>query len=167
MRQEPIDLYHVHDYFTVSPDEPEDDVANANENVGIEFGYGRPDVGEFELEDEEFRETLGEFLEEAWPIDRSLRAGVIEEAGEDWRDFEDEGEGDDEGEAEGESAEQRVDGDETTNTDTAVAVEEDGTNTNVDTPMAPAAEGESPTRRVPGSITTDDAVSRAPEARID
>ncbi|KAM0710464.1 hypothetical protein Q7P35_002827 [Cladosporium inversicolor] len=166
VRNEPIDLYHLHDYFTVSPDEPEDDVADANENVGIEFGYGRPNLGEFEFEDEEFGVAMQEFLEEVWPVDRSLRVNdeESEEIGEDERICEDEDGADDEGEAEGEDK-QRVDGDETTNTDTTTTAEEDDTQTNVDTLIAPAAEGEPPTQRVPGSITTDNAVSRAPGAR--
>jgi len=63
---DPIDLYRLHARFTPT-DEPEDDVADANANVGYDFGYGRPDLGEYEFEDEETREYLEEYLEMFWP----------------------------------------------------------------------------------------------------
>jgi hypothetical protein len=49
MNNEPVDIYRLHNYF-VTTDEREDDVADANEEVGAAFGYGP--VGSGEVEDE-------------------------------------------------------------------------------------------------------------------
>lgn len=81
---EPLDFYRSHAEFTRT-DEPRDYVAQANDNVGFEFGYGRPDLGEYEFVDEETRAEIEEFLNWAWP--EVLRV----------RDYESEGEGEGEG----------------------------------------------------------------------
>lgn len=107
---DPIDLYRLHDYFTPT-DEPEDDVADANQNVGYDFGYDRPDLGEYEFVDEEMREYLEGYLEMFWPGPELLWVREYESpVGSDV-----EGEDEDEGENENESGtvedEQQVGGD--------------------------------------------------------
>jgi hypothetical protein len=70
VNNQPIDLYRLHDYFILT-DEPEDDVADANEEVGLAFGYQSGDGGhargEIEGENVE-RDAIEEFLDSTWPI---------------------------------------------------------------------------------------------------
>jgi hypothetical protein len=71
VNNQPIDLYRLHDYFVLT-DEPEDDVADANEEVGLAFGYQSGDGGhargEIEGENVE-RDAIEEFLDSTWPIE--------------------------------------------------------------------------------------------------
>ena len=121
---EPLDFYRFHADFTRT-DEPRDYVAQANDNVGFEFGYGRPDLGEYEFADEATRAEIEEFLNWAWP--EVLRV----------RDYESEGEsGDDEDKDENQSGsdedEQQVGGD----------VDGDGVRTDTDSTITTAGSGE-------------------------
>lgn len=154
---EPIDLYRLHDYFTTT-DEPEDDVADENYNVGWEFGYGRPDIRNYVFENEEVRAAAEQYLRDFWPVERSFGDDESE------RDCGDGDGDDDEGERGGE--EQGAGGDGIggrlwTNTDTitaagasaagASAIEEEESSTisrytNPDTFVAPTP-ANTPTQR--------------------
>ena len=116
---EPLDFYRFHADFTRT-DEPRDYVAQANDNVGFEFGYGRPDLGEYEFADEATRAEIEEFLNWAWP--EVLRV----------RDYESEGEGEDENESGSNEDEQQVGGD----------IDGDGVRTDTDSTNTTAGSGE-------------------------
>jgi hypothetical protein len=81
VNNQPIDLYRLHDYF-VPTDEPEDDVADANEEVGLAFGYQSGDGGhargEIEGENVE-RDAIEEFLDSTWPMMRQQRLTKLSE----------------------------------------------------------------------------------------
>jgi hypothetical protein len=74
VNNQPIDLYRLHDYFILT-DEPEDDVADANDEVGLAFGYqlgeGGHARGEIEGEHVE-RDAIEEFLDGTWPNDVAM-----------------------------------------------------------------------------------------------
>jgi hypothetical protein len=81
VNNQPIDLYRLHDYFVLT-DEPEDDVADANEEVGLAFGYQSGDGGhargEIEGENVE-RDAIEEFLDSTWPMMRQQRLTKLSE----------------------------------------------------------------------------------------
>jgi hypothetical protein len=146
---EPIDFYRLHDCFATT-DEPEDDVADENHNVGWEFGYGRPDIRNYVFENEEVRAAAEQYLNDFWQVQRRFSDEDSERVCEDGdgdegeRDCEEQGVGGD-GDGEGE----RV----CTDTETTVAVaaeeEEVSTNsryTNPDTFIAPTP-ANTPTQR--------------------
>lgn len=175
---EPLDFYRSHAEFTRT-DEPRDYVAQANDNVGFEFGYGRPDLGEYEFVDEETRAEIEEFLNWVWP--EVLRV----------RDYESEGEsGDDEDKDENESGsnedEQQVGGDvdggrvrtntdsTTTTTTTAggggeeqdLSTNSEHTNPDNNTPAAPASSNTS-TQQATRLAANNDASAGEAQARND
>jgi hypothetical protein len=74
VNNQPIDLYRLHDYFVLT-DEPEDDVADANEEVGLAFGYQSGDGGHARGEIEGGnveRDAIEEFLDGTWPNDATM-----------------------------------------------------------------------------------------------
>ena len=168
---EPVDLYRLHAYFTPT-DEVEDDVADANENVGLAFGYGPVDLGEYEFADEEMWAYYGEEDLESdgsellWVRDYESEVGSEDE-------YEDgsEGEGEEEQQVGGD-----IDGDRMrTNTDptttTAAAGEEQDLNTNSehtnpDTPAAPASSNTN-MQRADRPIANNDTSAGEPQAQND
>lgn len=155
---DPIDVYRLHDHFTVT-EEPDDDVADANEFVGVEYGYGRPDLGEYELG--EMRDAFEEFLDEFWPVGERVSDGDDGESERVCKEGEGQRDGNGDEGADGDE-EQGVGGNgdgerECTNTDTAtataatVATEEEEVSTssrytNPDTFVAPTP-ANTPTQR--------------------
>lgn len=166
---EPIDLYRLHDYFTTT-DEPEDDVADENYNVGWEFGYGRPDIRNYVFENEEVRAAAEQYLRDFWPVERSFGDDESE------RDCGDGDGDDDEGERGGEEQGVSGDGDggqvrTDTETITVAAAEEQevSTNsryTNTDNPFAPTP-ANTPTQRSFRFVANNNASARAVRARND
>jgi hypothetical protein len=73
VNNQPIDLYRLHDYFILT-DEPEDDVADANEEVRLAFGTQLGDGGHAggEIEGEVERDAIEEFLDSTWPNDTPM-----------------------------------------------------------------------------------------------
>jgi hypothetical protein len=143
----------LHDYFTVT-DEPEDVVADENEYVRFEYGYGRPDLGEYEQG--EIRDAFEETLDEFWPVERRGSASDDEDVVESERVCEDGNEGVDENEepnvgGDGGSDQVRTNTDTITAAVAAVTAEEEevSTNsryTNPDTFVAPTP-ANTPTQR--------------------
>ena len=148
---EPIDFYRLHAYLTPT-DEIEDDVADANQNVGSDFGYGRPDLGEYDLEGEVMLYYVEEYSGLFWPgPDLSWVREYESPAGSEVGSGD--GEDGDEGESGRGEDEQAAGGDDDggrmrTNTDSTIAATAAGeeqdlsTNsehTNPDTPVAPAS----------------------------
>jgi hypothetical protein len=88
INNQPIDLYRLHDYFILT-DEPEDEVSDANDEVGLAFGYQHSDGGHArgEAEGELERDNIEEFLDGTWPNDTPVADGELAEtnqaAGED------------------------------------------------------------------------------------
>jgi hypothetical protein len=88
INNQPIDFYRLHDDFILT-DEPEDEVADANEEVGLAFGYGLRDGGHggTGVEGEVEWDDIEEFLDSLWPNDTSMSDGEVAEtnqiAGED------------------------------------------------------------------------------------
>lgn len=166
---EPIDLYRLHDYFTTT-DEPEDDVADENYNVGWEFGYGRPDIRNYVFENEEVRAAAEQYLRDFWPVERSFGDDESE------RDCGDGDGEDDEGERGGEEQGVSGDGDggqvrTDTETITVAAAEKQEviTNsryTNTDNPFAPTP-ANTPTQRSFRFVANNNASARAVRARND
>lgn len=75
----PIDLYRVRDYL-LTTDEPEDDVAEANHQVGAAFGHGFHDDEEVEDEDEDMPDAIEEFLNSTWPNEERVEGGEEDDA---------------------------------------------------------------------------------------
>lgn len=170
---EPLDFYRFHADFTRT-DEPRDYVAQANDNVGFEFGYGRPDLGEYGFVDEETRAEIEEFLDWAWP--EVLWVRDYESEGES------EGEGGDDGdedrnESESTEDQQQVDGDvdrgrmrtntDSTPTTTAGGGEEQDLSTNSEqinqdnTPAAPASSNTSAQQATRPAASSDASAGEA------
>jgi hypothetical protein len=127
---EPIDFYRLHDCFATT-DEPEDDVADENHNVGWEFGYGRPDIRNYVFENEEVRAAAERYLNDFWPVQRRFSDEESERVCEDGdggdceRDSEEQGVGGD-----GDGDQVRTNIDTTTAAVAAIAAEEEEVSTN-------------------------------------
>jgi hypothetical protein len=78
INNQPIDLYRLHDYFILT-DEPEDEVSDANDEVGLAFGYQHSDGGHArgEAEGELERDNIEEFLDGTWPNDTPMADGEV------------------------------------------------------------------------------------------
>jgi hypothetical protein len=158
MSNKPVDIYRLHAYF-VTTDEREDDVANANEEVGLAFAYGH--VGNGGAEDEAMPDAIEDFLDGTWPSDGRVNDEDVVESGR--------ARANEEEERSREKETERLNGDHMqTNSDTSVtAAATDGADsrlTNNTASVAPAASGIQPGR--PARLATrNNAVPRTVRAR--
>jgi hypothetical protein len=155
---EPVDLYRLHAYF-VTTDEREDDVANANEEVGLALAYGH--VGNGGAEDEAMPDAIEDFLDGTWPSDERVNDEDVVESGR--------ARANEEEERSREKETERLNGDRMqTNSDTFVAAAAtDGADsrlTNDTADFAPAVSGTQP-RRSARLAARNDAVPRTVRAR--
>jgi hypothetical protein len=144
--------------------------------VGYEFGYGRPDLGEYEFEDEETREYLEEYLEMFWPGPELLwmREGGSVVGSEDGDEDEGEGGGEQAGGGDGEGGGVRTNNTDFTTTAAAAAVaageEQDlstsSEHTDPDTPVTLASSNTN-TQQATQMATNNDASAGVSQAQND